>query len=351
MKRYVVFLVFMLSGAILFQGFQCASREFTTAKVAIQNNDWEKGEEYLKKELDKNPGNTEARIMLAEVQQKLKKDEAAVATINKAEETAETPEMKDRIRVFKQNMWVNIYNVGLGFYRAYSSSKKEKFLDSAIAKFQLGAQLRPAMPDFQLQQARLYEIKGDEASAIKYYQNALNLMEDEINFARENNVYLEMPRNEVLAKFGDPAMTRGMSTDQGDSLITDMFQIGDDEVYMFFDENPDTKTFRVMGWRYDPPDTWLDGEKQNPTIIDVSVIAIIAQHHFDNKQLEKALEYTKMLTTVDPTNNEANRFMVQLYQELGRTEQAVEQIRDLTVKYPKNKVYFAQYGDILLTMG
>jgi tetratricopeptide (TPR) repeat protein len=346
-----MFLVILLTGAFLFQSFQCASREFTTAKVALKNQQWDRAEEYLKKEIDKNPDNTEARIMLAETQQQLKQHNSAVETINKAEDKAKTPQMMDRIRMFKYNAWVTYYNSGLSFYRLYSSTKKEKYLDSAIAKFDLGARLRPEMVDFKMQKARLYEVKGNEKKSIEHYQKALDLMNEEFEFARENDIYLQMPRNEIVSKLGEPLSITGLKTDQGDSLQTDKYDINGDEVFIYYNENKDQGNFQAFGWRFNPPDTWLDAEKQQPTAIEVSAIAIIAQYYFDQGNLEKALEYTKKLNAVDPTNNEANRFMVQLYQELGRTDEAIEQISSLTEKYPDNKIYFAQYGDILLTLG
>jgi tetratricopeptide (TPR) repeat protein len=289
--------------------------------------------------------------MLAETQQQLKKFEQSVETINKAEEVAKKPQMIDRIKLFKYNAWINYFNSGLSFYRFYSNTKKEKYLDSAIAKFQLSSKLRPEMTDFPIQIARLYDVKGNEEKAIEYYKKALDLLQNEFDFAKKHNIYLQMPRNEIVAKLGDPMSITGSKNDRGDSLQTDRYDIDGTDAYIYYFENKEEDAFLTLGWQVNLPDSWLDAEKQRPMAIEVSPIAILAQYHFDNGNLEKALDYTKLLNAIDPTNNEANRFMVQLYQELGRTDEAMTQIRTLTEKFPDNKIYFAQYGDILLTLG
>jgi len=52
--------------ALLMQGSQCASREMTTAKVAYQNKDYQKAVEFAKLEIQKNPNNYEAKLLLAD---------------------------------------------------------------------------------------------------------------------------------------------------------------------------------------------------------------------------------------------------------------------------------------------
>jgi hypothetical protein len=52
-KKLFYLAIFLIIGTFLMQGFQCASPELTTAKLAAQNKDWQKAKQYLEKELEK----------------------------------------------------------------------------------------------------------------------------------------------------------------------------------------------------------------------------------------------------------------------------------------------------------
>ncbi len=73
MNRTLIISVFALvvSGMFL-TGFQCASSEMTTAKMAIQSKDYQKAQTQLEMEVQKNPKNEEAWYTLGQVRYELK---------------------------------------------------------------------------------------------------------------------------------------------------------------------------------------------------------------------------------------------------------------------------------------
>ena len=132
MKKVFLTLLCLIIGGFLTQGFQCASPEMTTAKLAIRNSEWEKATTNLEKELSKNPKNIEAWIMLTQVHQSTGRYEEAAKTVSSAEKNVTDDNVMIQVKQLKSQIWVNCYNQGVDFANQYFSSKNTKYLDSSI---------------------------------------------------------------------------------------------------------------------------------------------------------------------------------------------------------------------------
>ena len=109
-------LAVLLLGAVFFAttGFQCGSAETTSAKLYIQQKQWEKAEQSLLKEVAKNDKNEEAWFLLGQVRFEQKRlpemNEAftralALSDVHKAE-----------IGRYRMSIWGSSYNDGVKFY-------------------------------------------------------------------------------------------------------------------------------------------------------------------------------------------------------------------------------------------
>lgn len=67
MKHYKIFVAGALFLALFFSGYQCASTEITSAKLYIQQKNWDKAIEVLQKEVEKNPKSDEGYHLLGTV--------------------------------------------------------------------------------------------------------------------------------------------------------------------------------------------------------------------------------------------------------------------------------------------
>ena len=67
MKR-ALSIILLLSIGLSFSAFQCSSTELTSAKLYIQQNNFEKAIESLQKDVDKNPQSDEGYYLLGYVQ-------------------------------------------------------------------------------------------------------------------------------------------------------------------------------------------------------------------------------------------------------------------------------------------
>ncbi|MFH1050610.1 MAG: tetratricopeptide repeat protein [bacterium] len=442
MKRYLILSVLLIAGAILFQGFQCASPEMTTARIAVTNNDWKKVEEFAGKEISKNPRNGEAKFLLSRAKLKLNKIEAAAELILEAEKLPLEIQTKQQIPLTKFYIWTSAYNAGITQFNKYLNgecstiscglrgfesltinimnlSEVEKILgkgtlssennnikifewkcnngfilctftdnilsdktqsglnnnsvglgclDSAIKNFEIALMVRPENAEFWRLIGRAYEELGNNEKTMEIYKTYISKLKNEIDWAKAANVFLMMPRKDVMAKLGKPGKSVGEMLGE-DSVLTDMYSVMGRPIYIYYslDEHND---FIVEGWRINPPAEWLDNEKQNFTTLNIGPFATLAEYYFNaavtirdnpkldsskkangiNENLEKSKDYTKTITSLDPTNVDANRFLVNLYEAQGKSEYALDEISKLVQKDPNNKFYLAQYGELFMRL-
>lgn len=350
MKRnYYIFILFFVFTIVL-QSFQCESPEMTTAKLAIRNKDLDKAEANLEKEIRNNPNNAEAYIILAEVRLNKYDYMGAAKAIKSSDSVTKDFRLKIQAEQFKGNLWRIAYNSGIDLFNRYFGTRDTKFLDSSIKVFQAGIYVRPQIYDFYPLIAQAYELKGDTDNAVKYYTLYTEMISNELNLSKNYGVYLKMPREDFLAKVGKPIYTRGIRfSPERDSLLIDRFDIKGEEVYLYSSDKE--KVFKIFGWRVNPPKDWLNDEKEQPTELNTTPFAALAQTFFNRGDYENSIKYIKMLLLLEPDNSDANAFLVNIYQLQNKQEDAIKFAQSLIAQDPNNKLYHAIYGDILLQLG
>jgi tetratricopeptide (TPR) repeat protein len=367
-KRYLILIVFLLIGAILFQSFQCASPEMTTARLAYRDKDFKKAEEFFAKELQKAPKNAEANFLMANVKLKLNKTKEAAEYILAAEKLPLEPNFKQQVPLTKWSIWVSAFNSGITKYNKYYESQDISFLNEAIEDFNIALKLRPENAELFRVKGRAYEDMGNHEKSTEIYTIYADKLKKEIEFAKSSGIFVMMPRNDVLSKFGQPK--NSFPTSQGeDSILTDYYRPMGMDVYIYYSMN-ENKKFVVEGWRVNPPADWVQTEKLQYTTLDIGPFATLSDYFLNqaenirnnpkldsaekvkgiNENLRKSMEYTKLISLLDPTNIGANSRLVELYQSQGKTDEAITEIGNLVKKEPDNKFYLAQFGDIYMRL-
>lgn len=349
MKKYFYYLVFIFVGAALMQGFQCASTNMRTADLHFEKRRYDKAKEYYQKELKTNPNNGRAWIKLVETHLRLDDIKGAAETIQKGEEMITDPETKKKVPEYKYKLWVSSYNSGINYYNQYLSTKDENLIDSSITMFDIAILVRPGMADFYNLKGLAYEAKGDDKKAMSEYEDYLKVLDDEIQFASDHGVFIDQTREKVQNRLGKPLESKGTKPQNAsDSSITDIYKIDEKDVYVFYSQKkPDMA--RVKGWKYDPPESWTDSEREQWISLSSVPIASLVQSYYSNKMYDKALDGVKKMLILEPTNTQANTFMIQLYQEQGKMDEAYKTLEGMMKKDPDNKFYKAQYADLLLS--
>jgi tetratricopeptide (TPR) repeat protein len=115
MKRYIPLgIVFLAFVYFTTTGFQCGSAETTSAKLYMQQKQWEKAEASLLKEVTKNDKNEEAWYMLGQVRLEMRK----YAEMNEAYTRALQLSDKYKAEISRNRIavWAMMYNEGVGIY-------------------------------------------------------------------------------------------------------------------------------------------------------------------------------------------------------------------------------------------
>lgn len=348
MKRFFVSVILLIAGAVAFQGAQCTSKEMTTAQIAKSNKDYAKAREYVNKELQNQPNSFAAYQLLAEIEMDQGNWIAAAENSNKALKNAQEPTVVENIKKLQYQIWSKCYNKGLEFYNMYLSKSDDALLDSALNRFEAGTIVRPEFEDFYYLKAITNELQADTSAAIKNYENYIDKIQAEIDYMTSAGAYLQMPRTETLQKFGEPAETTGQKPGaENDSMLVDLYKNGGKETYVFY-YSENRGPFKLSGLRVDPSSNWLPFERKISAEMKKAPFAALSQIYFQKNDLNNSLKYAELITKLDPTDQQASRFVIELYTRMDKVDVAKEKLDKFIKNDPSNKLYYAQYGDIYL---
>jgi len=348
-KKLFYLAIFLIIGTFLMQGFQCASPELTTAKLAAQNKDWQKAKQYLEKELEKNQSNSEAWILLVEVNQQLNLLDEATTAILTGEKYITGAEFVDRIPHTKQSVFADCYNAGIESLNSYINDKKIEDFNKCINHFNNCLKLRPKNPDVYRLLAMAYETKGDIPNTILNNNKYADILKTEISFAKEKGLNIKMERTEALNVLGKPINSSGFKIGDetnNDSLIVDIYDYQNKEL-LLYSIKEGTNQFIVEGWRIDLPKDLTKQERLQPFSFSTSPYFALAQTYFDTKEWNNALENIFSILYLDPQNTDANTALILIYESQGKKEESLKFILDLVKKNPNNPTYLVQYADLL----
>jgi len=365
-KNFIISIIFVTIGALLLQGAGCQSSEFSTAKMALQQKDLKKAEDFLEKELAKNPNNAEAYSLMSDI--KTQKGEyvdaaKALAKANELARAGKDKKMVEKIDFQMINGWQLAYGNSFTYYNNYNSekdaTKKRAFLDTAISLCDVGMILRPENNLFPSQKAYFLELAGDTAEAIRYYQKHIDLLQKDVDFAKSKGLKLNSTREDALKAInGEIVKTRidtlGMDKDRkdtGEYRYNDQIKVADGkEVFLSSELKKDQKELKglvVKGWIYNPnPDLRIE-EKSMFNSITLEPYFYLSQINFEKAEYTAAIDYLKMVTSIEPDNKVANSSIVKLYELSGNTNVAFEELEQLIAENPDKKEYYFQYAELL----
>ncbi|MDA3843235.1 MAG: tetratricopeptide repeat protein, partial [Candidatus Kapabacteria bacterium] len=276
-----------------------------------------------------------------------------INTLLEAERHINDPKNKERIPQIKLNMWNNLYNNAITHYNTYIKKEKKKYIDSAIISLDLANKLKDGKMIVESLRGMLFLLKGDQPAGVKAYEKYCDLLVEEIDLMKSADIYLGMSKADVvtaLSRKGKLIKTSGKrETPDADSLITDEFTIKRDDVYAFYAPD-EANQYKLVGVRVDPPKDWTSWERALFFRVNLSPMKELAGIYYDAEDYTNALLYINLITAIDPTNVDANRFMVQIYEVQDKPEEAKKNIAALVKKNPNNKLYRNQYAEICLRM-
>jgi tetratricopeptide (TPR) repeat protein len=351
-KRFIVASLFLFIGAVLLQGFQCASQEMNSAKMDYQKGKLNEAIENIRKELKKNPKNEDAHILHAQILYKKEDYLGAANVIAESRDYIKSKKNKEQAAFIETQILSQSYSNAYRYYQSYFQQKDESLLDKSIENADLSLKLRPQLFDLYNLKGRVYEAKNNDPKAIESYEEFIKANNSEYELAKESNINLDMYREEALTVLGQPTESITVQDSaKGFITITDKIMYNGNEVYLHSKKELNEGSYKVEGWRLNLPEQWSKPEKFQYNPINIDPYAALAQKYYSNKKYEDAIRNLDYLITLKPSNKEAGGLKIQILQETGNTDKAIAELEEATKTSPDNKRYWLQYGDLLSSMG
>jgi tetratricopeptide (TPR) repeat protein len=177
MRKTNYLVVLALFTALIFSGFQCSSTELTSAKLYIQQKNYDKALNTLHKEVAKNPKSDEGWYLLGNVYGELGKFDSLVIAYDKS--LAVSKKYESEINQSKMYYWANSFNAGVSYFqRGNKATDKDSikiYYDKSIDAFTTGTRLEPDSADTFKNLAFVYMSAGKNEEAIEPLKKLVQL--------------------------------------------------------------------------------------------------------------------------------------------------------------------------------
>lgn len=168
MKHSKLFVIAFLMLSMVFVGYQCGSTEITSAKLYIQQKNWDKAVDVLQKDITKNPKSDEGYYLLGYVNGEQGNFDAMVENYDKS--LAISKNFEKDINASRKYFWAQAFNRGVSLYqRGVRSTDKDSaqiFFDKSISDFKSAINIEPDSGDTYKNLAFVYLSKGDNEAAV-----------------------------------------------------------------------------------------------------------------------------------------------------------------------------------------
>lgn len=189
-KSNFISAAFIVLGMLL-MGYQCSSTEITSAKLYIQQKNYDKALEVLQKEIQKNPKSDQGYYLMGVVYSEKGDYPKMIESFNQSLAISKTYEKE--IKDFKKSSWVTVFNRGVAFFQRATKVQDEDsmmvYFDKAIAAFKSAADIEPDSADSYKNLAYAYMSKGDNESAIKPLEKLIALEKDKDGYKYLGQIY------------------------------------------------------------------------------------------------------------------------------------------------------------------
>lgn len=168
MKHSKLFVLAFLMLSLVLVGYQCGSTEITSAKLYIQQKNYDKAVEVLQKEITKNPKSDEGYYLLGYVQGEQGNFEGMVDSYDKS--LAISKNYEKNINDSRKYFWAQAFNRGVSLYqrgvKSTDTDSAQIFYDKSIADFKSALKIEPDSADTYKNLAFVYLSKGDNEAAV-----------------------------------------------------------------------------------------------------------------------------------------------------------------------------------------
>ncbi len=268
MKKALSILI-IIGMAFGFTAFQCSSTELTSAKLYIQQKNFDKAKESLEAEVAKNPKSDEGFYLLGYVYGEEGNFEKMLENFDKS--VGVSNKFAKEVDDYKKYQWQDNFNKGVGLFNRGTSVANE---DSSRMYYDMSAE--------KFENAILCE--PDSVGAYQNYVYSL------IN--SERNDELEAPLKKIIELSGDAQAYIDLGKVYGNEGVTLM--------NLYKDTGNAADSIEAMK-RYDKQIAVLtEGYAKHPD--NAAILAQLSNAYVDANKMDEAMETFKAGIEKDPTN-------------------------------------------------
>ena len=199
MKNSKLFILGMLFIGIMFLGFQCASTELTSAKLYIQQKNWDKALETLQADVAKNPQSDEGYYLMGTVYSELEKTDEMIDAFDKS--IAISDKYEKSIKEYRTFQWANNFNRGVSLFQRGNKTTDEDsttmYYDLAIEAYQRAIILEPDSGETYRNLAFAYLTTGKAEESIEPLKTLIDLEQAEEGYQYLGEVYYTLGANKM----------------------------------------------------------------------------------------------------------------------------------------------------------
>ena len=207
MQKTNILLVIGLLTGLVFSGFQCSSSELTSARLYIQQKNYQKAIDVLHKDVQKNPKSDEGWYLMGYTYGEMGKMDSLLIGYDNS--LAVSNKFEKEINDSKTFYWVNKFNTGVNlFQRGNKTSDADSakiFYDKSIDAFNSAAMLEPDSADTYKNMAFVYMSSGRNKEAIKPFKQLVQLKQEIDGYRYLGDIYYSLgnEKNSDYALNGD----------------------------------------------------------------------------------------------------------------------------------------------------
>jgi tetratricopeptide (TPR) repeat protein len=190
-KSKLFAIVLILLAGIVLVGFQCADQELTSARLYIQQKNWDKALDALQKEVAKNPKSDEGFYLLGDVYGEKDQYDKMIEAFDNSLAISNT--YSSQIQDLKKYYWANLFNKGVNYFQKGSKTDDEDSSKILYAKsanaFDYAARLEPDSADTYKNLSFVYMAAKEEDKAIEPLQKLIDLQHSEDGYKYLGTIY------------------------------------------------------------------------------------------------------------------------------------------------------------------
>jgi len=332
----------------------CTSQEYSSAKLYIQQQEWEKAKEFLIKAVEVEPENPEIPYQLGyhvygireKNWEKMNQsfDKALAIDPNKTI-LGQGKTVKEFVTMARYQFWGEIFNKGVEEYEEYFAApmdEKDAALKKAITTFEISATIKTDESRSYIQLSKCNNLAGNTDKSVDYILKAVALSPDDANVnLTAGRIFMQKQEFETALPYIQKAVELEPSNTQS---IRNLAQIYYDLALL--DSSRYTERLEKSIQTYEVAiDKEMDREVKADLYFNLGILYTKA----DN--LEEA-EYNFMnALDENPDDIEAVMGMAQVFENAEKWRKAEKFYRELIAVDPDNPVHYRGMSRVLLQQG